>query len=53
MPRRRFSDEQIIAILREGDAGRPLAELLRQHGVSRNTYLSLVSSRGVALTIQP
>jgi putative transposase len=38
MPRRRFSDEQIIAILREGDAGRPLAELLRQHGVSRNTY---------------
>lgn len=37
MPRRRFTEEQIIAILREVDAGRPVLELLRQHGIARNT----------------
>ena len=37
MPRRRFTEEQIIAILREADAGRSVLELLRQHGIARNT----------------
>lgn len=37
MPRRRFTEEQIIAILREVDAGRPVLDLLRQHGIARNT----------------
>jgi putative transposase len=37
MPRRSFTEEQIIAILKEADAGRPVLELLRQHGIARNT----------------
>ena len=30
----RFSEEQIIAILKEQEAGLPLADLCRKHGVS-------------------
>lgn len=38
MPKRRHTEEQIIAILREGDAGAPLGELCRRHGISSTTY---------------
>ena len=34
MKRTRFSEEQIIAILKEHEAGIPVAELCRKHGVS-------------------
>lgn len=34
MKRRRFSEEQIIAILKEQEAGVPVSELCRKHGVS-------------------
>ena len=34
MKRSRFSEEQIIGILREQEAGVPVAELCRKHGVS-------------------
>jgi len=34
----RFSDEQIIAILREHEAGRPTAEICRKHGISGTTF---------------
>ena len=34
MKRTRFSDEQIIAILKEHEAGIAVAELCRKHGVS-------------------
>ena len=34
MKRSRFSAEQIIAILKEQEAGLPLADLCRKHGVS-------------------
>jgi putative transposase len=34
----RFSDEQIIAILREQEAGRPTAEVCRRHGISGTTF---------------
>lgn len=34
MNRKRFTDEQIIGILKEHEAGTPVAELCRQHGVS-------------------
>lgn len=34
MKRKRFSEEQIIAILKENEAGVPVAELCRRHGVS-------------------
>ena len=34
MKRSRFSEEQIIAILKEQEAGVPVADLCRKHGVS-------------------
>ena len=34
----RFSDEQIIAILREHEAGRATAEVCRKHGISGTTF---------------
>lgn len=34
MRKSRFSDEQIIAILREQEAGRATAEVCRKHGIS-------------------
>ena len=34
MKRNRFTDEQIIGILKEHEAGTPVSELCRKHGVS-------------------
>ena len=34
MKRSRFSEEQIVGILKEQEAGVPVAELCRKHGVS-------------------
>ena len=38
MRRSRFSDEQIIGILKEGQAGIGTAELCRKHGISDATF---------------
>ena len=38
MKRSRFSEEQIIAILREQEAGTPTAGVCRRHGVSAATF---------------
>lgn len=38
MKRSRFSEEQIIAILREQEAGERTAEVCRRHGVSTATF---------------
>ncbi|SRR5579875_85564 len=37
MRKRRYTEVQIVAILKELDAGRPAAELARKHGVHVNT----------------
>lgn len=37
MKRKRFSEEQIIGVLKEYAAGASMAELSRRHGVSENT----------------
>jgi len=39
MKRSRFTDEQIIGILKEQEAGTPASELYRKHGVSDAQHL--------------
>ena len=38
MKRSRFSEEQIIGILKEQESGMPTAEVCRRHGVSGATF---------------
>jgi putative transposase len=46
MKRSRFSEEQIIAILKEQEAGMPTAEVCRRHGVSPATFYKWKSKFG-------
>ena len=34
---KRFTEEQIIGILKEAEAGLPVADLLRKHGIAQGT----------------
>ncbi len=36
--KKRFSEEQIIKILKEQESGQPTAEVCRRHGVSPGTF---------------
>lgn len=36
--RKRFTEEQIIGVLREAEAGAKVAELLRKYGISEATF---------------
>ena len=38
MPRKRFTEEQIIQVLKESEAGAKTDALCRRHGISRNTF---------------
>ncbi len=38
MKKSRFSESQIIRILKEADGGRKVADICREHGVSQATY---------------
>jgi putative transposase len=40
MRKYRFTESQIVAILKEGEAEVPVAEILRAHGISRATYFN-------------
>jgi len=41
MVRKRYTEEQIIQVLREGEAGAKVADLCRKYGMSEATYLQL------------
>ena len=38
MKKKRFSEEQIIAVLKEAEAGAKVADLCRKHGISDATF---------------
>ena len=38
MKRSKFTDEQILAIVKEGEAGRKVADLSRTYGITEQTY---------------
>lgn len=40
MKKSRFTESQIVAVLKEGEAGVPIAEIVRKHGISRGTYFT-------------
>ena len=47
----KFSESQIVAILKEGEAGVPVADLVRKHGISAATYYNWKSKyAGVAVS---
>lgn len=46
MKRSKFSEEQIIAILREQEAGAKTADVCRRHGISSATFYSWKSRYG-------
>ena len=46
MKRSRFSEEQIIGILKEHQAGVPVADLCRKHGISDATLYTWRSKYG-------
>lgn len=46
MKKSRFSEAQIVSILKEGDAGMRVNELCRKHGISAATYYQWKSKYG-------
>ena len=46
MKRSRFSEEKIIRILKEQEAGAKVADLCRRHGISDATFYNLKSKYG-------
>ena len=46
MKKSRFTESQIVAILKEADGGLKVAEVCRKHGISQPTYYNWKSKYG-------
>lgn len=46
MRKSKFSESQVVAILKEADSGIPVAEVLRNHGISAATFYKWRSKYG-------
>ena len=48
MKKSTFSESQILAVLKGGEAGVPVAQILRKHGISQATYYNWKAKYGGA-----
>ena len=48
MRKSKFSESQIVGMLKDAESGVPVADLLRKHGVSRATFFKWRSKYGGA-----
>jgi putative transposase len=48
MKKSTFSESQIVGILKEGEAGVPVAQILRKHEISQSTYYKWKAKYGGA-----
>jgi putative transposase len=46
MKKSRFTDSQIVAVLKQAEAGSPVPELYREHGISSATFYKWRSKFG-------
>ncbi|MEN9474631.1 MAG: hypothetical protein RIS48_1351 [Pseudomonadota bacterium] len=49
----KFSESQIVVILKEGEVGLPVAEVCRKHGISAPTYSAKPRVVQLALLLRP
>ena len=50
MQKKKYTEEQIIAVLKEGEAGTPVSELCRKYGMSDASYYNW-KARYAGLTV--
>ena len=50
MKRSKYTDEPILAIVKEGEAGRKVADLCRTHGITEQTYYRWKAKTGLPPT---
>jgi putative transposase len=53
MRKSKFSEAQITEILKEGESGMPISDLLRNHGISRPTYFNWRAKYGGVSVSEP